>query len=160
MLGREDYPTAMRQQSRAATTAMMPLAPQVTRPPEAIPEIPELPDGPHLAHRYAKAVAAAHGMTFAEMRSRRRNMRIIHARWQAMFVLSERTPLSLPAIGQMLGGFDHASVLYGIERHKERVGLPHKPKRRQIRIPRQMKLLRVIEKVVAFNETLWRAHNA
>jgi hypothetical protein len=150
----------MRQQSRAATAAMMPLAPQVPQLPDVIPEIPDLPDGPHLAHRYARAVAAAHGMTFAEMCSRRRNMRIIHARWQAMFVLSERTLLSLPAIGRLLGGFDHASVLYGIERHKERLGLPHKPKRRQIRIPRQIKLLRVIEKAVAFNENLWSIANA
>jgi hypothetical protein len=121
-----------------------------------IPEIPELPDGPSLGHRYAVSIAAAHGMTLTKMLSHRRKRPIVYARWHAMFVISERTRLSMPQIGKVLGGIHPSTVLYGIERHRQRIGLPTRTNcASPERVGKQMNLLRVVARAVAFNEKLW-----
>lgn len=47
---------------------------------------------------------------------RKRTKEIANARQIAMFLLREEHELSLPAIGELLGGRDHSTVRYGIEK--------------------------------------------
>lgn len=76
---------------------------------------------PLLGHRIARAVAKAHGLTFREMLSKRRAVRLVRARQHAMWEIKEHANLSLPQIGIILGGLDHTTVLYGIRRHQRRI---------------------------------------
>lgn len=51
-----------------------------------------------------------------DLTGRKRTKEIAHARQIAMFLLREEHALSLPAIGDQLGGRDHSTVRYGIEK--------------------------------------------
>ncbi|MBX3014558.1 MAG: chromosomal replication initiator protein DnaA [Caldilineaceae bacterium] len=51
-----------------------------------------------------------------DLRGRKRTKEIANARQIAMFLLREEHALSLPAIGDQLGGRDHSTVRYGIEK--------------------------------------------
>ncbi len=61
-------------------------------------------------------VAAYFGLTLADLTGRRRTADVAHARQVAMYLLREEHQLSLPAIGEQLGGRDHSTVSYGIDR--------------------------------------------
>jgi chromosomal replication initiator protein len=62
-------------------------------------------------------IVATHFQLKAEdLYGRRRTKEIAHARQIAMFLLREEHALSLPAIGDQLGGRDHSTVRYGIEK--------------------------------------------
>jgi chromosomal replication initiator protein len=50
---------------------------------------------------------------------RKRTKEIAGARQIAMYLLREENDLSLPAIGDQLGGRDHSTVRYGVERVAE-----------------------------------------
>ncbi|MEZ4868917.1 MAG: chromosomal replication initiator protein DnaA [Caldilineaceae bacterium] len=52
----------------------------------------------------------------ADLRGRKRTKEIAGARQIAMYLLREELGLSLPAIGDELGGRDHSTVRYGIEK--------------------------------------------
>lgn len=51
-----------------------------------------------------------------DLRGRKRTKEVANARQIAMFLLREEHALSLPAIGDQLGGRDHSTVRYGIEK--------------------------------------------
>ena len=55
-------------------------------------------------------------LTSDDICGRKRTKEIAHARQLAMFLLREEHGLSLPAIGELLGGRDHSTVRYGIEK--------------------------------------------
>lgn len=61
-------------------------------------------------------VAAFFGMTSADLIGRRRTADIALARQVAMYLLREENGLSLPAIGDHLGGRDHSTISHGIEK--------------------------------------------
>ena len=61
-------------------------------------------------------VAAYFGLTLTDLTGRRRTADVAHARQVAMYLLREEHQLSLPAIGEQLGGRDHSTVSYGIDR--------------------------------------------
>lgn len=46
---------------------------------------------------------------------------VVAARHHAMWLMRTHTQMSLPQIGRMLGGRDHATVLSGIESHQKRM---------------------------------------
>lgn len=71
-----------------------------------------------------KAVAEKHGVTLEDIMGRSKRRHIAWARQEAMHELYALGWLSMPRIGQYLGGLDHTSVLYGIRRHKERTPNP------------------------------------
>lgn len=61
-------------------------------------------------------VAEYFGLTLTDLTGRRRTADVAHARQVAMYLLREEHQLSLPAIGEQLGGRDHSTVSYGIDR--------------------------------------------
>lgn len=78
---------------------------------------------PFSGRRIADAVAKAHGITFNELTSNRRNRHLVYARQQAAYEIKVHTKLTLPQIGKLLGGRDHSTILYSIRAHAERLKL-------------------------------------
>lgn len=66
--------------------------------------------------RTIEHVAMFFGMTPADLTGRRRTADIALARQVAMYLLREENGLSLPAVGQYLGGRDHSTVSHGVEK--------------------------------------------
>lgn len=62
-------------------------------------------------------VAQHYGLTFAEITGDSRRYEYARPRQIAMYLMREFCPhLSYPAIGRMLGGRDHTTVLHGVQR--------------------------------------------
>lgn len=55
-----------------------------------------------------------------EIRSQRRTREIVFARQFIMYWAARQTILSLPAIGQRIGGRDHTTILHGIRTYPEK----------------------------------------
>lgn len=66
--------------------------------------------------RTIERVAAYFGLTSADLTGRRRTADVAHARQVAMYLLRMENNLSLPAIGEHLGGRDHSTVSHGIDK--------------------------------------------
>jgi len=64
-------------------------------------------------------VANYFNITSDEILSSKRTQEISYARQIAMYLLREFTNLSLPKIGQELGGRNHATIVSGIKKIKE-----------------------------------------
>ncbi|MBB4799680.1 hypothetical protein HNP32_003440 [Brevundimonas bullata] len=68
----------------------------------------------------AEFVAKRHNMTFAQLLSVRRNRDVVRPRQIAMYAIRELCPhMSFPAIGRMLGGRDHTTILHGVRKIEE-----------------------------------------
>jgi chromosomal replication initiation ATPase DnaA len=76
---------------------------------------------PSRANRIIHAVAAAHGMTVAQMRSQRRDKLTVRARQHAMWELRQHTTLSYPQISDKLGRGDHTTAIHGCNQHAARL---------------------------------------
>jgi len=61
-------------------------------------------------------VAESYSVSVEQLLSKTRSRHVAFPRQIAMFILRERTEFSLPQIGEMLGGRDHSTVLYGAEK--------------------------------------------
>lgn len=62
-------------------------------------------------------VAQHYGLTFTQILSENRRWQIARPRQVAMYVMREVCPhLSYPAIGRLLGGRDHTTILHGVQR--------------------------------------------
>lgn len=62
-------------------------------------------------------VAQHYGLTFTQLISDNRRLEIARPRQVAMYVMREVCPhLSYPAIGRLLGGRDHTTILHGVQR--------------------------------------------
>jgi chromosomal replication initiator protein len=72
-------------------------------------------DGPSI-RTIIQVVAAASGVTPIDVRSPRRNAKIVLARHVGMWLASRLTPRSFPTIGQAFGRRDHSSVIYAVRR--------------------------------------------
>lgn len=62
-----------------------------------------------------RIVAAHYHLQADDLTGRKRTKDIAYARQIAMYLLREENGLSLPAIGEQLGGRDHSTVRYGVE---------------------------------------------
>jgi chromosomal replication initiator protein len=71
---------------------------------------------PRDASSVVKLVADHFHMTVGELTGRTRTKEVAYARQVAMYLLREENGLSLPVIGQLLGGRDHSTVRYGVEK--------------------------------------------
>ncbi len=61
-------------------------------------------------------IAQEYGVSMDELLSQNRSQRIAFPRQIAMYMLREESELSLPKIGEILGGRDHTTVMYGHEK--------------------------------------------
>lgn len=61
-------------------------------------------------------IAREYGVSIEELLSQSRSQRFAFPRQIAMYMLREEIELSLPKIGEMLGGRDHTTVMYGHEK--------------------------------------------
>lgn len=68
-----------------------------------------------------RVVAEHYGLAEADLVGRRRTKVIANARQVVMYLLREENCLSLPAIGEHLGGRDHTTVRYGVEQISQRL---------------------------------------
>jgi chromosomal replication initiator protein len=62
------------------------------------------------------AVGQAFGVSQERMLSRDRSAEVALPRQVAMYLLREESKLSLPQIGEVLGGRDHTTVMYGCQK--------------------------------------------
>jgi chromosomal replication initiation ATPase DnaA len=76
---------------------------------------------PNRATRIIRSIATAHGITFNEMISPRRDRNIVRARQHAMFELQRNTNLSNRQISRRLGRADPTTVIHGSRQHKARL---------------------------------------
>jgi chromosomal replication initiator protein len=72
--------------------------------------------------RILKAVCNHFEVTMADICSPRRPQALSFSRQAAMYLLRERTELSLSEIGALLGGRDHTTILHGIRKIEEADG--------------------------------------
>lgn len=72
-------------------------------------------------HAVAKAVARQFGVPLTELRGSGRAQRVVLPRHCAMFLIRELTSASLQAIGDYLGGRDHATVLHALNNWEARL---------------------------------------
>jgi len=63
--------------------------------------------------RILRTIAQEYGLSLEELLSQSRSQRVAFPRQVAMYMLREEAELSLPKIGEMLGGRDHTTVMYG-----------------------------------------------
>lgn len=78
---------------------------------DLVPE-PAAPEGEQII----AAVAQAFGVSNDRMLARDRSAEVVLPRQVAMYLMREEARLSLPQIGQLLGGRDHTTVMYGCEK--------------------------------------------
>jgi chromosomal replication initiator protein len=69
-----------------------------------------------------REVASFYGVDMRAMQGRGRSRNIVVPRQVAMYLLREETESSLVDIGQLLGGRDHTTVMYGYEKITEELG--------------------------------------
>jgi chromosomal replication initiator protein len=62
------------------------------------------------------AVARFYQVSEQKVTGRKRNKDIVRPRQVAMYLMRKETSASLPEIGQVLGGRDHTTVIYGVEK--------------------------------------------
>jgi chromosomal replication initiator protein len=65
------------------------------------------------------AVSQAFGISTERLLSRNRSAEVALPRQVAMYLLREEARLSLPQIGEVLGGRDHTTVMYGCQKISE-----------------------------------------
>jgi chromosomal replication initiation ATPase DnaA len=67
-------------------------------------------------------VCRRHGVSLAQLTTKGiRPRHVAIARWEAFYRLREERCLALGHIGEIMGGFDHTTVLYGYKKHKQRL---------------------------------------
>ena len=79
-------------------------------------------------HQVLAAVARAHKLQVKDLASKDRFKHFVWARQHAMYELHQLGCFSYRQIGQMLGGRDHSTILYGIGRHRSRIDAEECPK--------------------------------
>ncbi len=87
---------------------------------EAMNEFLNKTEDTHVNTEYVLSIVANYfNITSDEILSSKRTQEISYARQIAMYLLREFTHMSLPKIGQELGGRNHATIMSGIKKIKE-----------------------------------------
>ncbi|GAB3194781.1 chromosomal replication initiator protein DnaA [Nesterenkonia suensis] len=92
----------------------LPLAEQVMRDLISDDHVQEI-----TAEQIIDATAEYYSFTVEDLMSKSRNRTLVTARQIAMYLLRELTEMSLPKIGQALGGRDHTTVIYAERKIRE-----------------------------------------
>lgn len=79
-------------------------------------------------------IAHEYGVSIEELLSQSRSQRFSFPRQIAMYMLREESELSLPKIGEMLGGRDHTTVMYGHEKITDLLETDKKLRRKIVNI--------------------------
>lgn len=66
-------------------------------------------------------VAAFYNISHDDLLGRGRNRELVHPRQIAMYLAREELQITLPQIGDALGGRDHTTVMYGVEKITESI---------------------------------------
>ncbi len=91
-----------------------------------------------------REVADFYGVELRAMQGRGRSRNIVVPRQVAMYLLREETDSSLMDIGQLLGGRDHTTVIYGCEKIGEEINADS----------------RLRQEVVTIRDRLYQGNNA
>jgi chromosomal replication initiator protein len=83
-------------------------------------------------------VASAYGLSTERMLGRDRSRQVAFPRQIAMFLLREESKISLPQIGDALGGRDHTTVMYGCEKIADLLERDDKTRREVIKIKEKL----------------------
>jgi chromosomal replication initiator protein len=81
-----------------------------------------------------KTVAKAYGISLERMLGRERTRQVALPRQIAMYLLREEVNISLPQIGEALGGRDHTTIMYGCEKIADLLERDDKTRREVIEI--------------------------
>ncbi len=76
---------------------------------------------PITAEQVLAVIAEFYRVDPADLTGRGRSKDIVVPRQMAMYMLREETGASLPQIGEMLGGRDHTTVMYAVEKMAEQI---------------------------------------
>ncbi len=87
---------------------------------EILKDIISEDDKPLTVEAVAKAVAEHYGIKLSDMRARKRTKDIAIPRQVAMYLARELTGASLSEIGKIVGGKDHATVIYACKQITEK----------------------------------------
>jgi chromosomal replication initiator protein len=85
-----------------------------------------------------RKVADSFGVAIERMLGRDRSREVALPRQIAMYLLREESNISLPQIGETLGGRDHTTVMYGCEKINELLEADDRLRRRVIEIKEQL----------------------
>ena len=66
-------------------------------------------------------VARYHNVTVDQIKGKKKDAPVVKPRQQAMYLIRELTQLSLPEIGNAMGGKNHTTVLHSIKRVEESI---------------------------------------
>ncbi len=88
--------------------------------------------------RIIELVAREWQVTTQELLGRDRSQKIAQPRQVAMYLLRKRTDCSLPQIGEILGGRDHSTVMYAIEKISNEIETKSDLRRRVGNIEQQL----------------------
>lgn len=80
-------------------------------------EVPVAPVYRPVAKAVIEDVSLKHGLDRRDLVGPRRFKELVVARNEAAYRLRQETSLSLPQIGRLLGGRNHATIIHGIARH-------------------------------------------
>lgn len=83
-------------------------------------------------------VANTYGITVEKMMGRERTKTIARPRQIAMYLMREETDISLPQIGEALGGRDHTTVMYGHEKISDLMERDDKTRRQVLDIKEKL----------------------
>lgn len=83
-------------------------------------------------------VADTYGITIDKIMGRERTKMVARPRQIAMYLLREETDISLPQIGEALGGRDHTTVMYGHEKISDLMERDDKTRRQVLEIKEKL----------------------
>ncbi len=84
------------------------------------------------------AVAEYYRIELDDLRGRGRNKEIVTPRQMAMYLLREETGASLPQIGEELGGRDHTTVMYSVEKIAQEIEQDDQRRREMLSIKERL----------------------
>jgi len=102
---------------------------------DLLPQKQNIPSG-----KILEAVAESAGLDVEDLLGQNRSAKIAVPRQLAMYLLRTYNEISLPQIGELLGGRDHTTIMYGIKK----VGDDEKLRKRAERIWRDLSQLAVV----------------
>lgn len=93
---------------------------------------------PLSADQVLTAVCEFYRVSVEDLKGRGRNKEVVTPRQMAMYLLREATGLSLPQIGEVLGGRDHTTVMYSVEKVAQEIEQEDQRRREMLAIKERL----------------------